>query len=309
MTVANLHQQDATSAIDVKPIGGRIGAEIVGVKLSGDLPPATVAEITAALLKHKVIVFREQSHLDDAKQEAFSRLLGSLVPHPTVPSVAGTEAVLELDGAHGIRASSWHTDVTFRDAYPKISILRSVVAPERGGDTVWANTAAAYAELPEPLRDLADKLWAVHTNKFDYAAAAVPKNVSPELLKHYREVFTSTVYETEHALVHVHPETGERSLVIGHFVKDLIGFSHTDSKLLLHLFHEHATRPENTFRWRWSQGDVVIWDNRATLHRAVDDYDDLPRIVHRTTLAGIPNVSVDGRRSVTHIVPKEQLAA
>lgn len=309
MTVANLHQQDATSAIDVKPIGGRIGAEIVGVKLSGDLPPATVAAINAALLKHKVIVFRAQTHLDDAKQEAFSRLLGSLVPHPTVPSVAGTEAVLELDGAHGIRASSWHTDVTFRDAYPKISILRSVVAPERGGDTVWANTAAAYAELPEPLRDLADKLWAVHTNKFDYAAAAVPKNVSPELLKHYREVFTSTVYETEHALVHVHPETGERSLVIGHFVKDLIGFSHTDSKLLLHLFHEHATRPENTFRWRWSQGDVAIWDNRATLHRAVDDYDDLPRIVHRTTLAGIPNVSVDGRRSVTHVIPKEQLAA
>jgi alpha-ketoglutarate-dependent taurine dioxygenase len=308
MTVANLHQHD-TSAIKVRPIGGRIGAEIEDVKLSGDLSLAVVAAINAALLKHKVIAFRAQTHLDDAKQEAFGRLLGDLVPHPTVPSVTGTEAVLELDGAHGIRASSWHTDVTFRDAYPKISILRSVVAPERGGDTVWANTAAAYAELPEPLRELAEKVWALHTNKFDYAGAAVPQKVSPEALKRYREVFTSTVFETEHPLVHVHPETGERSLVIGHFVKELIGFSGSDSRLLLHIFHEHATRPENTFRWHWSEGDVVIWDNRATLHRAVDDYDDLPRIVHRVTLAGIPNVSVDGRPSVTRIVPKEQLAA
>ena len=308
MTLANLHHHD-TSAIKVKPIGGRIGAEIEGVKLSGDLSPVVVAAINAALLKHKVIVLRAQTHLDDAEQEAFGRLLGDLVPHPTVPSVAGTEAVLELDGAHGIRASSWHTDITFRDAYPKISILRSVVAPERGGDTVWANTAAAYAELPEALRDFADKVWALHTNKFDYAASAIPKNVSPEALKHYREVFTSTVFETEHPLVHVHPETGERSLVIGHFVKELVGFSAADSRLLLHIFHEHATRPENTFRWHWSQGDVVIWDNRATLHRAVDDYDDLPRIVHRITLAGIPNVSIDGRRSVTRIIPKEQLAA
>ena len=311
MTVANLHQQDI-SAIKVKPIGGRIGAEIEGVKLAGDLAPEAVTVINAALLRHKVIVFRAQTHLDDAEQEAFGRLLGDLVPHPTVPSVAGTEAVLELDGAHGIRASTWHTDVTFRDAYPKISILRSVVAPERGGDTVWANTAAAYAELPEALRDFADKVWALHTNQYDYAAAAgaaASKKIAPEILKQYREIFTSTVFETEHPLVHIHPETGERSLVIGHFIRELVGFSPSDSRLLLHIFHEHATRPENTFRWRWSQGDVVIWDNRATLHRAVDDYDDLPRIVHRTTLAGIPNISVDGRRSVTRIVPKEQLAA
>lgn len=298
-----------TAPIRVTQIGGRIGAEVEDIKLSRGLAPEIVAAINAALLRHKVLVFRRQTHLDDAEQEAFGRLLGDLVPHPTVPSLAGTEAVLELDGATGIRASSWHTDVTFRDAYPKISILRSVVAPERGGDTVWANTAAAYADLPPPLRDFADQVWALHTNKYDYAQTRLSERIPPEALKRYREIFTSTVYETEHPLVHVHPETGERSLVIGHFVKSLIGFTQADSHLLLHLFHEHATRPENTFRWHWSQGDVVIWDNRATLHRAVDDYDDLPRIVHRVTLDGIPNVSVDGRRSVTRVVPKEDLAA
>jgi alpha-ketoglutarate-dependent sulfate ester dioxygenase len=305
MTVSNpLHQQDDNDShgLEVRPIGGRIGAEIAGVRLSGSLAPDTVGAINAALLKHKVIIFRGQTHLDDAGQEAFGRLLGQLVPHPTVPSLAGTEAVLELDGAEGARASSWHTDVTFRDAYPKISILRSVTAPERGGDTVWSNTAAAYAELPEALRDFADKLWALHSNEYDYVGDRKP---TPEQQRRYQEVFTSTLYETEHPVVHVHPETGERSLIIGHFVKRLIGFTTSDSQRLLSLFLDHATRPENTFRLHWAQGDVAIWDNRATLHRAVDDYDDLPRIVRRVTLAGEAPISVDGRRSATRVVGKK----
>jgi taurine dioxygenase len=310
MTISSLaSEQDNHVPLDfqVKPIGGRIGAEIIGVKLSGSLSPEIVTAINAALLKHKVIVFRGQTHLDDAEHEAFGRLLGKLAPHPTVPSITGTESVLELDSARGLRASTWHTDVTFYDAYPKISILRSLVTPERGGDTVWANTAAAYAELPEPLRDFADRLWTVHSNEFDYVT---DHTIPPEQLKAHKEVFTSTVYETEHPLVHVHPESGERSLIIGHFIKRLIGFTAADSQRLLSLFLDHATRPENTFRWHWSVGDVAIWDNRATMHRAVDDYDDLPRIVHRVTLAGQPTISVDGRRSVTRIIGKKpELAA
>ena len=96
-------------------------------------------------------------------------MLGEPVAHPTVPSREGTRFLLELDGAEGRRANSWHTDVTFVEAYPKASILRSVVAPESGGDTVWANTASAYADLPAELRELADRLWAVHSNEYDYA--------------------------------------------------------------------------------------------------------------------------------------------
>ncbi|WP_447590862.1 TauD/TfdA dioxygenase family protein [Aquipseudomonas campi] len=283
--------------LEVQPIAGRIGAQIDGVRLSGDLDAATVDAIQAALVRYKVIFFRDQSQLDDQAQEAFAKLLGEPIAHPTVPVRDGTSYLLELDGASGHRANSWHTDVTFVEAYPKASILRSVVAAKAGGDTVWANTAEAYNDLPQELRELADKLWAVHSNQYDYAALK-PK-ADPEKLEAYRKVFASTVYETEHPVVRVHPISGERSLLLGHFVKYLKGLPQADSRGLLNIFQSYVTRPENTVRWRWREGDVAIWDNRSTQHYAVDDYGDQPRIVRRVTLAGEVPVGLDGRRSQT----------
>lgn len=291
------------TALDIKPINGNIGAEVRGVQLSGDLHPATLKAIQDAVYEHKVIFVRDQHHIDDAQQEAFGRLWGDLVGHPTVPSLGGTEAIFDVDGSRGERASSWHADITFLDAYPSISILRPHVLPDRGGDTLWGNTVAAYKELPEALRDLADKVWAIHTNQYDYAGDRVA--VREDGLKRFKEVFTSTVYETEHPLVAVHPVTGERTLIVGHFLQRLIGFTTSDSQRLIGIFNDHATRPENTVRWHWSPGDVAIWDNRATIHRAVDDYEDRPRVVRRTTVAGEPAVSVDGRRSVTRVLGKK----
>ncbi|AMV45582.1 TauD/TfdA dioxygenase family protein [Paraburkholderia caribensis] len=282
--------------LDLRRVAGRIGAEIRGVRLSGSIDAQTFDAIHAALLKHKVLFFRGQQHLDDTEQEAFARRFGETVAHPTVPSVDGSRHLLELDSQHGARANSWHTDVTFVDAYPKISILRAVVIPLYGGDTVRANTAAAYENLPEPLRRLADTLWALHTNAYDYASSHV--NADTEQLKRYREVFTSTVYETEHPVVRVHPETGERSLVLGHFVQRLKGPSAGDSTHLLQTFHDHVTRLENTVRWNWTQGDVAIWDNRATQHYAINDYGDAHRVVRRATVHGDVPVSIDGRQSV-----------
>jgi alpha-ketoglutarate-dependent sulfate ester dioxygenase len=290
-------EQSVGFDLDVRPIGGLIGAEVHGVRLSGDLQPAALKALQQGLLTYKVLFFRGQTHLDEAGQEAFGRLFGELVPHPTVPSLQGTENVLDVDGRRGERASSWHTDVTFVADYPRISILRSVIAPERGGDTLWANTAAAYAELPEALRDLADRLWVLHSNVYDYVGNR--QVTSEEAVRRYNEVFTRTKYETEHPLVHVHPETGERSLILGHFAQKVLGFGSSDSARLLAIFQDHITRPENTVRWRWAAGDVAVWDNRATQHRAVDDYGDQPRVVRRVTVAGEPPVSVDGRRSVT----------
>jgi taurine dioxygenase len=210
------------------------------VTLSGHLDAATVEAIQAALIQHKVIFFRGQTQLDDQGQEAFAKLLGSPVAHPTVPVRDGTEYLLELDGAEGRRANSWHTDVTFVDAYPKASILRSVVAPAAGGDTVWANTASAYDDLPDELKLLADKLWAVHSNEYDYASAR--PSASVEQLAHYRKVFTSTLYETEHPVVRVHPISGERTLLLGHFVKRLKGLSQHDSAHLFAVLQSHVTR-------------------------------------------------------------------
>ena len=259
-----------SNALDIQPVTGRIGAEIRGVRLSGQLEPATVEAIRAALLRHKVIFFRGQAHLQDSDQEAFA----------------------------------WHTDVTFVDAYPQASILRGVTIPEVGGDTVWANTATAYDDLPPPLKALAEQLWAVHSNEYDYASYGNvgERGRDAEALKRYREVFVSTRYETEHPVVRVHPETGEKTLILGHFVKNFVGLTPSASAHVLELLQAYVTRLENIVRWRWQAGDVAIWDNRATQHYAVNDYGDAHRVVRRVTLKGDVPVSVDGRRSFTRSV-------
>jgi alkyl sulfatase len=281
-------------AVDVRPVAGQIGAEVIGARLSGNLDSSTVNSIRQALFKYKVIFFRDQSHLDEASHEAFGRLLGDIVPHPTVPSLRGTEVTLEIDGEHGNRATAFHTDVTFVDAYPQASILRALVVPDHGGDTVWANTAAAYQALPAHLRTLADGLWAVHSNAYDYS---VPVKANNESLRKYFAQFTSTVYETEHPVVRIHPETGERTLVLGAFVRKFVGLPASDSAQLFALLQGYITRLENTVRWRWKVGDVAIWDNRATQHSAVNDWGDQPRILRRVTVAGERPISIDGRRS------------
>jgi alpha-ketoglutarate-dependent sulfate ester dioxygenase len=283
----------ADAALDVRPITPAIGAEIHGVRLSGDLPAETVTAIRDALLRHRVVFFRGQGHLDEASHQAFARLLGPLVPHPTVPSLAGTEAVLNIENA---RASRWHTDVTFVPAFPLFSVLRGVVIPPVGGDTVWANTVAAYEMLPPLLRGLADQLWALHSDAHDYGAAN--PNATARQVQLYETVFKSTVYETEHPVVQVHPLTGERAITLGLFVRRLLGVSAADSAHLFAMLQDHVTRLENMVRWRWSAGDVVIWDNRATQHRAIDDLGDQRRIVRRVTIDGPVSVGIDGRQGM-----------
>lgn len=287
--------EERFGSLQVLPIAGRIGAEVQGLSLSADLDGTVFAQLQEALLRHKVLFFRGQHHLDDESHQAFGARFGRTVAHPTVPARSGTK-LFELDASKGGgRADSWHTDVTFVDAFPKVSILRAITVPSYGGDTVWANTAQAYAQLPPALKQLADTLWAVHSNDYDYGADRA--QVDATRLRHHREVFVSEVYESEHPLVHVHPETGERALLLGHFIKRILGVSSAESARLFELLQSRATRLENTVRWRWQQGDVAIWDNRATQHIAINDYGDQPRVVRRVTVQGEPAVSVDGQRS------------
>lgn len=286
---------DAATALTVRKVGGRIGAVISGVRLGGDLAPETVAAIRAALLEHKVVFFRGQDHLDEEAHEAFGRLLGTPVAHPTVPSADGRYS-FPIDSDYGGRANQWHTDVTFVPAYPAFSILRAVVIPPYGGNTLWANTATAYERLPEPLRVLAEGLRAVHSNDYDYAA--LRPDTLPEQLVRFREVFASTKFLTEHPVVRVHPETGERTLLLGNFVQRISGLTGADSRALVDLFQSHVERPENTVRWQWQVGDVAIWDNRATQHYGVDDSDAHDRKLRRVTIDGDVPVGVDGRSSV-----------
>jgi alpha-ketoglutarate-dependent taurine dioxygenase len=279
----------------IHKLGAGIGARVDGVRLGGDLPADVVAGIRSALLAHKVVFFRDQHHLDDAGQLAFARLLGEpTLAHPTVKGQEHAN-VLAIDSDHG-KANSWHTDVTFVDRVPAISILRAVELPPYGGSTVWANTVRAYAELPEALKALVDRLWAVHTNLYDYAGHVDSTRIGGVDVKEtaYREEFVSHRYETEHPLVRVHPESGERALLLGHFVKRIVGVTGPESQAIFELLQNRVTRLENTVRWQWADGDVAIWDNRATQHYGVADYDNAHRRLHRVTIAGDVPVSVDG---------------
>lgn len=265
---------------DIVKLSARIGAVIKNVRLSADLSEKTILAIKHLLLEHKVIFFREQDHLDDAEQERFALRFGNRSPYPE-----GSMPILEIDSVRGdIQADIWHIDWSCMDAYPKISILRGVLIPLVGGDTVWSNTAAAYLDFPRPLQRLADELWAVHSFPGGFK-------------KLYAESLAGPRIETEHPVVRVHPETGERTLVLGSYVERFVGISRSDGQKLFELFESHITAPENTVRWKWKQDDVAIWDNRSTMHCATKDYGDERRVVRRAAIEGEVPISVDGRYS------------
>ncbi|WP_241384829.1 TauD/TfdA dioxygenase family protein [Rhodococcus sp. CH91] len=282
----------AAGGITVTKLGENIGALVDGVHVSGDISAETAYAIRYALAANKVIVFRGQHHLDDNIQYHFASTLGTpTTTHPTLTSEDNRTLVIE--GA----ANSWHTDVTFIDRIPKASILRAVEIPPYGGATTWASTTAAYAQLPAPLKALVDNLWAVHSNEYDYAGVHADNRGLAAKAGETMQNFTRLSFETEHPVVRVHPETGEKSLLLGHFVKNFVGLKSSESAALYQLLQDRIIRLENTLRWAWTPGDLVIWDNRATQHYGIADFGDHKRSVHRVTLAGDLPVSVDGATS------------
>jgi alpha-ketoglutarate-dependent taurine dioxygenase len=283
------------SSLRVIKLGAHIGARVDGVRLSGDLPDSTIAAINEALLEHKVLFFGGQHHLDDAGQADFAGRLGVVTKaHPTLTSRG--DRVLDVDSRYD-KSNSWHTDVTFVDRIPKITLLRAVTLPAYGGSTTFASTEAAYDQLPDPLKALTENLWAVHTNVYDYIRYDGTDTGATDTVRQHRAEFESQRFETEHPVVRVHPETGRRVLLLGHFVKNFVGLGSFESATLLHLLQQRITRLENTVRWNWQVGDLALWDNRATQHYAVADYDDQYRRLSRVTLAGDVPVDVHGRRS------------
>lgn len=281
---------------NVYPLAGRIGAEIVGLDLKQTLRDETVHDIRQALIKYKVIFFRRQQ-LTEISQVAFARQFGILTTaHPLLSSLPGHPEILDFDyGRMDNRTNQWHTDLTFIDRPPFASILRAVEIPSVGGDTIWANTVTAYQDLPTPLRNLANQLWAVHSNTYnDYSGARV--NISKKR-QELGKIFTSTEYQTLHPVVQVIPESGERSLFIGAFVRQLQEFSLNESMQILNIFQSYIIRPENTVRWHWEQGDIAFWDNRVTQHYGINDFGSQPRRVQRVTIVGNLPISVEGIES------------
>ncbi|MFB7337488.1 TauD/TfdA dioxygenase family protein [Streptomyces adustus] len=280
----------------IQKITANIGARVSGVDITRPLDEETVAALREALNVHKALAFDAEG-LDDEGQQAFARHFGDLTTaHPTVGAVEGAPNVLPVDSERGRAANHWHTDVTFVLNPPQASTLRSITVPPYGGETLIASSAAAYRDLPEPLRRFADTLWAEHTNDYDYA---VPDEEIDEEQAAQRAQFTSIKYRTVHPVVRVHPLTGERGLFVGGFAQRIVGLSPGESRKILDLLQAYVTRPENILRWRWSENELVLFDNRITQHYAVDNYDRAPRRLHRVTVAGDVPVGIEGKESYT----------
>ncbi|HEY6278537.1 MAG TPA: TauD/TfdA family dioxygenase [Streptosporangiaceae bacterium] len=284
--------------ISVTKLAGNIGAQISGVDTGLALSDEELAQVRRALLDHKVVFLRDQD-LDYARQVAFAGRLGPLtLGHPAISSPPEQPHLEEIDSRKGGRANHWHTDVTFVDRPPAFTLLHAIVIPPVGGDTIWANTVTAYQSLPDDLRQLADRLRIIHTNDYDFATVTSRDARDDARVQERHEEFLSTIYETEHPAVRVHPETSERSLVLGGFARTVTGFSPQASRDLIRILQDYVTRPEQTVRWRWRVGDLAIWDNRATQHYAIFDYGIEHRRGERVTVAGPVPVGVDGRPSI-----------
>ncbi len=292
----------AATAVDVKPTSVHIGAEIDGVDLSKPLSAAQVDAIWHALLQWKVVFFRDQD-LDHAAHVRLSRQFGDPTPghvvfggddeYPEIYSIAKHRTANSGHSAPLVRPwTGWHTDITAAHNPPGQSILRGDIVPPYGGDTQWTNLAVAYQGLSSTMRNFIDGLRGVH--KFSSLTGGKESD-------DYRSKVASQSLITEHPLVRVHPETGERVLYVSPgFLKSIVGLSPRESQGLLEILWEHAVRTEYTARFRWEPGSVAFWDNRSTAHLAPTDVyaTDFDRQFWRVTLMGEVPVGPDGRASV-----------
>jgi taurine dioxygenase len=276
--------------ISVQPVSGALGAEIGGVDLAR-LDDDAVAEIRRAFLDHLVLFFRGQ-RLDAESLKAFSRRFGPLSRVPYVKPLDGEPDIIAVrkepeERAISVFGGAWHSDFSFLAAPPLGSALYALEVPTCGGDTLFADMYRAYEALSPGMRRLLDGLRAMHSGHV-YGAARPPTqsmrtSASIEISRGNPEADL----ERAHPVVRVHPETGRRALFVNAiYTTRFESMSEAESRPLLAFLEAHATRPEFTCRFRWESGSLALWDNRCTLHLAVNDYDGARRLLWRTTIAG-----------------------
>lgn len=249
--------------LTVRRIAGALGAEVRGIDLKAPLTDEGRSAIEALLLEHLVLFFPDQ-HLDPAQHRAFASAWGEMEDHPFLRKVEGYPEVVELSSEHGFVADDWHTDVTFSDRPPVMSILNHVVTPEVGGDTMWTNQYAVYESLSQPMRDLLDGLTCINTAR----------------------IYGNPQTRATHPAVRIHPVTGRKCLYVnGQFSERFVELSHEESTNLLDFLRAYATHPRFTVRYHWTQGTLAMWDNRCTQHAVLNDFAGT-RVIQRVTILG-----------------------
>jgi taurine dioxygenase len=276
-----------THGIEALPIAGALGAEVRGIDLGQKLDDATVEAVLASLYEFKVIFFRAQT-LTPEQQVAFSAQLGPIfTDHPAyLPTLDGHREIVVLEGQKGGRANLWHSDVSISPKPPMGSVLYMKQCPSWGGDTMWADMTTAYDTLSDRMKVYLEGLHAVHD------LAGTVRNVLRERSQQTKSPTgappdMASLPHAIHPVVRTHPVTGRKILYVNPtFTAHVEGLPPAEGDALLAFLFQHQSQPEFQCRWRWQTGDVAIWDNRATHHYAIADYDDEPRTIHRVTLEG-----------------------
>jgi taurine dioxygenase len=265
--------------IQTHPVAGALGAEVSGVDLARPLDDVAQKEIHDAWMRHQVLFFRDQQlSLDEHKE--FGRRFGELHVHPVLQPLAAQGhpeiVVLESDAKRPYVAEAWHSDVTFERRPPLGSILRAVVVPDAGGDTMWSSMYAAYEALSDSMQRLLGELRAHHDGgRFQRIATDEQKRRLAE------------DGATTHPVVRTHPVTGRKGIFVNSaFTRRIEGVKPRESQALLAFLFDHVGSPEFTCRLRWRPGTIAMWDNRCTQHRVVSDNLKAHRRMERVTLCG-----------------------
>jgi taurine dioxygenase len=261
------------------PLTPTIGVEIEGVRMSGDVSPEQIAEIRRALLDWKVVFFRGQDVTRD-EHVAFGRLFGELEVHPFTPNHPEHPEMVVIHNDERTKRgqNNWHSDVTWRQEPSLGSILRALVLPPLGGDTLFADMHAAYEGLRDEIKQKIEGRRAVHSFTHNFG-----RRMDAAQLDRMRAQYPDAV----HPVVRTHPETGARSLYVNRaFTTHIEDMEPEESRRLLSLLYRQASVPEYQCRFRWQLHSVAFWDNRAAQHYAAFDYHPHTRRVERVTIAG-----------------------
>jgi alpha-ketoglutarate-dependent taurine dioxygenase len=285
--------------IQSRPLAAAMGAEIRGVRMA-EVTDDQFAEIRDALFRHKMIYFRDQD-ISHADQEAFSRRFGPFAEDAYTQGVPSHPEVqpltMEADHRAGmVFGAGWHTDSPFLAAPPAISMLYGVDVPPYGGDTIWANSALAYAALSDTMKAILAPL-KVHMSMGRVVAMAQAVQAADDSplgrvaatrdMPRLPEAIARKVRGSMHPLVRTHPATGEKSIYCDEvYATGIEGLTAAEAEPLLAFLVGHITQPAFTCRLRWAPKTFALWDNRICVHQAFNDYDGFRRELYRTTIAG-----------------------
>ena len=269
--------------LEINPMAGALGAEIQGIDLSVELSEENALRIRKILNEYEVIFFRDQD-IPPAMQKALALSFGPLQTHPAYDTVEGFPeiTVLESTADKPTKIEAWHADMTFREHPPMATVLKSVIVPARGGDTLWSSMTSAYDGLSYHMQNFLNGLTAVHDFSHGFRESIAEEGGSERLAD-----AIAANPPVKHPVIRTHPETGKKLIFVNSlFTTHIEGLRKKESETLLAFLFDHIATAEYSCRFQWRPHSIAIWDNRSTQHKPINDYFPAYRRLERITIDG-----------------------